>query len=752
MKKIKSVSKIIFFLAIVIMVAVLGSNYGWGNKLTQGGDFTFLREMSEANLIFGIIAYTVLTIIGCVVLALPGITFAVAAGIMFGPVLGTLVCLVATTLGAMAAFVAGRFFLKDGVKPLLEKNRLLKKLLFSDNTQNDLVLLMVTRLVPLFPYNIQNFAYGITDISFGKYSLYTFVFMFPGVALFTVGAAGITAQDNKWAYFMIAVLIAVMVTGLGTFIKKKYIGDEDKCSNALILFTRVPVPGHTKTRLMPFLSGNECAALHTRIIKKVFEDVSDADADIFVFYTPEDKKRILRNILQGASYEFVPQTGDNLGDRMGNAFRHVFGKNYKKAVLVGTDIPDVSKKIIDEALGLLDENEYVINPTFDGGFYLLGMKDQYTDLWQIEEYGNAGVFEATMNKLNACGIRTAVGTRLQDIDTKEDLHEYYVSHGGKISSAEGCISCGKCTEHCVFLNKYGLNLAELEKRPELAYSCFLCGKCKEVCPVDIDGAAIALNMRLRAAQLGAQENAGPGYAALLLEKNPYKFSNYKKAHGKSVIYPGCNMPAFLPETMNKLELIADKHGMGIIYDCCQKPVKELGLNQDAENNLHRLKRYIEEYGTEEIVTCCPNCYKVLSSELDVPVISIFAKLRELGEGKKISIENIPMYKPCPERDGASFLNDIEYFIEGEIAFPYEDVQCCGLGGCAGVKEPDLAKKMTENVISGDQPLYTYCASCISSFRRKGKEDSYHLLPMILDVEENVPLGISSLINRIKRGL
>ena len=67
------------------------------------------------------------------------------------------------------------------------KNKYLKKWLFDESGKNELFVLMITRLVPLFPYNLQNFAYGVTDIPFGTYSIYSFVFMLPGTAMYTVG-------------------------------------------------------------------------------------------------------------------------------------------------------------------------------------------------------------------------------------------------------------------------------------------------------------------------------------------------------------------------------------------------------------------------------------------------------------------------------------------------------------------------------------------------------------------------------------
>ena len=168
--------------------------------------------------------YCIITVIGCVVLALPGVTFAVFAGVLFGPWLGTLLCLLATTVGAVAAFLVGRFFLKDTVKPMVEKNRWLKKLLFEDVGRSDVVVLMITRLVPLFPYNLQNFAYGITDMSVMTYTLGTFVFMLPGVALFTVGAAGLIAEGNRRICFAVAAALLALVLFLGRFIRKRFLG------------------------------------------------------------------------------------------------------------------------------------------------------------------------------------------------------------------------------------------------------------------------------------------------------------------------------------------------------------------------------------------------------------------------------------------------------------------------------------------------------------------------------------------------
>ena len=211
----------------IVVILVLNHIYGWSEYLSDSDNLKFLSDMIQDHFVLAALIYIGLTVVACVVLALPGVTFAILAGVIFGPWWGTLLCLIATTFGAIIAFIVGRFFLQDSIKPMIAKNALLKKVLFDDAGRSDIVLLAITRLVPLFPYNIQNFAYGITDISLAHYSLYTFIFMIPGVALYTIGTAGFTSAENRWLYWGIAAALLVLVMFLGWYVRKKYLGSED---------------------------------------------------------------------------------------------------------------------------------------------------------------------------------------------------------------------------------------------------------------------------------------------------------------------------------------------------------------------------------------------------------------------------------------------------------------------------------------------------------------------------------------------
>ena len=226
MDRVKKNAKLIIFGLLIMIIFLLNQRFGWSDYLGNTDNLKFLSDMINEHFLLAALIYTGLTVVACVVLALPGVTFAILAAVLFGPWWGTLFCLIATTLGAIIAFIVGRFFLKDSIKPMVEKSSLLKRLLFDEADKSDIVLLAITRLVPLFPYNIQNFAYGITDISLAHYSLYTFVFMIPGVALYTIGTAGFTSGGNRWLYFGIAAVLLVFVMFLGWYIKRKYLGKE----------------------------------------------------------------------------------------------------------------------------------------------------------------------------------------------------------------------------------------------------------------------------------------------------------------------------------------------------------------------------------------------------------------------------------------------------------------------------------------------------------------------------------------------
>lgn len=315
-----------------------------------------------------------------------------------------------------------------------------------------------------------------------------------------------------------------------------------------------------------------------------------------------------------------------------------------------------------------------------------------------------------------------------------------------MKSKEDCIHCGLCRKHCSFLEKYKLDIGQIEEREDLIYHCFLCGKCTEVCPQNIDGREIILRMR----QKQVKENQGKvkekGYAMLIKEKKDYLFRNYQNATVKSVLFTGCNFPSFYPATTKYLiEKLQKEKGIGVVFDCCGKPIAELGLKEQEERIIAEIEQKLCREGVEEVIMLCPNCYFFLKSRLKVKVVSIYEKLKEFGWGEKIE-GKINVFPPCPDREKQTLLEEIKVFLT-EPPNVIQDAQCCGLGGCAGKNEPDLVDNMVENIRKSGK-VYTYCASCSGNFARKGYTDTDNLLVKILSREEK-PDTAKSIVNRKK---
>lgn len=312
---------------------------------------------------------------------------------------------------------------------------------------------------------------------------------------------------------------------------------------------------------------------------------------------------------------------------------------------------------------------------------------------------------------------------------------------------EHCIHCRLCTKHCSFLQKYGLDLAAFAAHPELAYHCFLCGQCSRVCPKEIDGRTISMAMRRSQVTDHGGKLPEKGYTALVAEKENYLFRSYRRAAEGTALFPGCNFPSFFPETTDKLIRLLGEAGIGTIFDCCGKPIGDLGLVDKENRAIDRLTERLKASKIERLVVLCPNCHSYLKANTDIKVISIYELLRELGLGEIIQAE-ISLFLPCPDRDKKELLNEVTHFAPHAV--PIENVQCCGLGGCAGSKEPEIAASFARQIDGEYTAVYTYCASCAGQLRRGGAEQATHILTEILGTHEKPVLSpVQSLWNRAK---
>ena len=193
---------------------------------------------------------------------------------------------------------------------------------------------------------------------------------------------------------------------------------------ALIIFTRVPVPGQTKTRLMPYFTPRQCARLHRCFLEDLAKVCSKAGADVFVCWTAQEEEEGAESILReifGGSAVYFRQSGDDLGERMYRAIEEVLGKGCEACVLMGTDVPEVQDGNIRLAFEILEKKDVVFGPTADGGYYLTGMKKPRREVFENQTYGHGSVLENTIRGLERAKLTVGLGAMQHDIDTEDDI-------------------------------------------------------------------------------------------------------------------------------------------------------------------------------------------------------------------------------------------------------------------------------------------------------------------------------------------
>ncbi|NLK66404.1 MAG: DUF2064 domain-containing protein [Campylobacteraceae bacterium] len=190
--------------------------------------------------------------------------------------------------------------------------------------------------------------------------------------------------------------------------------------NCLIFFTKSPELGRCKTRLNDFLSLEEARDLQVHLLNKNFEIVKkfnylifyDGDLEILKNSLSKDEKNEI------PTYLFKKQSGENIGEKMQNAFKEVFALGYKKAVLIGSDLDDLKSSDIKTAFKNLDKFDSVFAPSSDGGYSLIGLKFMIDDIFDIK-FSTKNVMKNTIKALKNHSYFLC--REIKDIDTKFDI-------------------------------------------------------------------------------------------------------------------------------------------------------------------------------------------------------------------------------------------------------------------------------------------------------------------------------------------
>ena len=204
-------------IGIVILIIVLSRILGVGEHLSRLR--TWIASLGLLGPIVFILIYAAAT-----VAALPGSVLSVAAGAIFGPLLGVITVILAATLGASLAFLISRYFARRAVEQWLEKSEKFRRLDDLTDKHGDIIV-AITRLVPLFPFNLLNYGFGLTKVSFNTYVLWSALCMLPGTILYVVGSAAAfeaaAAGRVPWVLVLVVVMALGIIAGLTRRARKK---------------------------------------------------------------------------------------------------------------------------------------------------------------------------------------------------------------------------------------------------------------------------------------------------------------------------------------------------------------------------------------------------------------------------------------------------------------------------------------------------------------------------------------------------
>jgi rSAM/selenodomain-associated transferase 1 len=215
--------------------------------------------------------------------------------------------------------------------------------------------------------------------------------------------------------------------------------DRARC---LTVFVKYPEKGRVKTRLSPALGEDTAVSLCRAFIHDLLDNLSQGDYSFRIACHPEERiSDLLREF--GSGFSCVPQAGADLGERMLEAFKRCFDDGFMSVAVMGSDIPGLPKRIIEDAFRALKDNGAVIGPTFDGGYYLIGFRREsfVPAAFRGMKWGGDSVFAETAHALERAGVSFHVLEQWRDIDRPEDIAALVNDSGKPGFSASRTMAC-----------------------------------------------------------------------------------------------------------------------------------------------------------------------------------------------------------------------------------------------------------------------------------------------------------------------
>lgn len=193
-------------------------------------------------------------------------------------------------------------------------------------------------------------------------------------------------------------------------------------SRCIIVFLKAPKKGFVKTRLAEGIGSAKALMLYQAFVSDILSAAARVDADIRIFGHPRGWEQDAPQWTQNTPHVFT-QKGADLGERMVNALACAAADGYWRTVLIGSDIPEMTESLLEEAFCRLADHDAVIGPAMDGGYYLVGFSGSRICRAAFEDmaWSGADVYENTRKRLAQNHNTVYALQPLADIDTVEDL-------------------------------------------------------------------------------------------------------------------------------------------------------------------------------------------------------------------------------------------------------------------------------------------------------------------------------------------
>jgi len=190
----------------------------------------------------------------------------------------------------------------------------------------------------------------------------------------------------------------------------------------LLVFARYPEPGLAKTRLIPALGPDRASRLHAALTRRTLrvaqQFCSRQSSDLDVYFTGGDAARMQQEF--GCARYLFQSEGD-LGERLLNAAARAFSEGAVRIVVVGTDCPDLSPEILEEAFAALQSVDLVLGPAMDGGYFLIGLRSPQPDIFHRIDWGTDRVLQQTLDRARQLQLSVHQLSPLSDVDEPADL-------------------------------------------------------------------------------------------------------------------------------------------------------------------------------------------------------------------------------------------------------------------------------------------------------------------------------------------